>query len=108
MKQDEEDGQVMVGVPILYEQRKYVAKEFGIDPRLIMGNLQDFVFQDSYPRKVADSSESASLSSGLALKRKKRGIIWNKIQRVKKGIQRVQKQLVSVKQKIKKLIKGEL
>ncbi len=103
--------QVMLGVPILYEQRKYVVKELGIDPRLIMGNMQDYVFRDRYPEKQGNDldSEGNSLLSGggPALKRMKRGIIWNKIQKVKKGIQRVQKKLVNVKNSIRKLIKGK-
>lgn len=104
--------QVMLGVPILYEQRKYVAKELGIDPRLIMGNMQDYVFRDRYPDKQGNDLESEGKSllsgggGGPALKRMKRGIIWNKIQKVKKGIQRVQKKLVNVKNSIRKLIKG--
>lgn len=112
-KKEEESGRepVMLGVPILYEQRKYVAKELGIDPRLIMGNMQDYVFRDRYPEKQGNDleSEGKSLLSGggsPALIRMKRGIIWNKIQKVKKGIQRVQKKLVNVKNSIRKLIKG--
>ncbi|CAL8072470.1 unnamed protein product [Orchesella dallaii] len=101
----QQDDQVLLGVPLLYEQRKYVAKELGIDPRLIMGNMRDFIFRDRYPN-ADDMEDPMSLLSGQSLKRKKRGIIWNKIQRVKKGIQRVQKKLVSYRNRITQLFKG--